>query len=141
MPNATQFTAGWILFSESLNNRIVNPVVLALMGALCPIPFLHPQYPARSVSVSITTSGAINILYGCEITLDHGYIALGCDEVDGRIEASAALSAAHVGVPHHAGGLHDDLPLAGGVTATPRARDPHARTPPFGQCSEIARAP
>ena len=43
-------------------------------GTLCPIPFLHPQYPARSVSVSITTSGDINILYGDEITLDHGYI-------------------------------------------------------------------
>ena len=43
-------------------------------GTLCPIPFLHPQYPARSASVSITTSGDINILYGGEITVDHGYI-------------------------------------------------------------------
>lgn len=43
-------------------------------GTLCSIPFLHPQYPARSVSVSITTSGDINILYGDEITLDHGYV-------------------------------------------------------------------
>ncbi|MBM6699929.1 hypothetical protein H7U32_06335 [Bifidobacterium pullorum subsp. saeculare] len=43
-------------------------------GTLCPIPFLHPQYPERSVSVSISASGDINILYGGEITLDHGCI-------------------------------------------------------------------
>ena len=56
--------------------RIVRISGMAVLGSgtLCPIPFLHPQYPARSVSVSITTSGDINILYGDEITLDHGYI-------------------------------------------------------------------
>lgn len=43
-------------------------------GTLCPIPFLHPQYPARSVSVSVATSGDINILYGDEVTVASGYI-------------------------------------------------------------------
>lgn len=53
--------------------RISGMAVLG-SGTLCPIPFLHPQYPDRSVSVSITTSGDINILYGNGTTLDHGYV-------------------------------------------------------------------
>ena len=57
-------------------DRIMRISGMAVLGSgtLCPIPFLHPQYPARSVSVSITTSGDINILYGDEVTLASGYL-------------------------------------------------------------------
>ena len=57
-------------------DRIVRISGMAVLGSgtLCPIPFLHPQYPARSVSGSITTSGDINILYGDEVTLASGYL-------------------------------------------------------------------
>ena len=53
--------------------RISGMTVLG-SGTLCPIPFLHPQYPMRAVSVSIAASGDINILYGDEVTLTSGYL-------------------------------------------------------------------
>ena len=53
--------------------RISGMTVLG-SGTLCPIPFLHPQYPMRAVSVSIAASGDINILYGDELTLTSGYL-------------------------------------------------------------------
>lgn len=57
-------------------DRIVRISGMAVLGSgtLCPIPFLHPQYPMRAVSVSIATSGDINILYGDEVTLASGYL-------------------------------------------------------------------
>lgn len=56
-------------------DRIVRISGMAVLGSgtLCPIPFLHPQYPARSVSVSVATSGDISILYGDEVTIASGY--------------------------------------------------------------------
>lgn len=53
--------------------RISGMTVLG-SGTLCPIPFLHPQYPMRAVSVSIAASGDINILYGDGVTLTSGYL-------------------------------------------------------------------
>lgn len=57
-------------------DRIVGISGMTVLGSgtLCPIPFLHPQYPMRAVSVSIATSGDISILYGDEVTLTSGYL-------------------------------------------------------------------
>lgn len=45
-------------------------------GSTVPVPFLHPNYQNRGVSVSIGTSGQVYILYGSENTLQGGYITV-----------------------------------------------------------------
>ena len=43
-------------------------------GTLVPIPFVHPSYPNRSVSVSIATNGSIAVLNGNEISISSGFV-------------------------------------------------------------------
>jgi hypothetical protein len=43
-------------------------------GTLVPIPFVHPIYPNRSVSVSIATNGSIAVLNGNEISISSGFV-------------------------------------------------------------------
>ena len=43
-------------------------------GTLVPIPFVHPSYPNRSVSVNIATNGSIAVLNGNEISISSGFV-------------------------------------------------------------------
>lgn len=43
-------------------------------GTITPIPFIHPNYPNRSVSFSIDTNGNINVVNGTEITIASGFL-------------------------------------------------------------------
>ena len=43
-------------------------------GSLVPIPFVHPSYPNRSVSVSIATNGSITVHNGSEISISSGFV-------------------------------------------------------------------
>jgi hypothetical protein len=43
-------------------------------GTLVPIPFLHPSYPNRSVSLSIDAAGNVAFFYGSEVGISSGFI-------------------------------------------------------------------
>jgi hypothetical protein len=43
-------------------------------GSMVPIPFLHPSYPNRGVSISINESGDLTILFGNEVSIKSGFI-------------------------------------------------------------------
>lgn len=53
--------------------RISGMAVLG-SGTLVPIPFVHPSYPNRSVSVNIATNGSIAVLNGNEISISSGFV-------------------------------------------------------------------
>ena len=59
-------------------NNISHVYGVALLGSgsTIPLPFIHPEYPNRGASFSISTSGQVYILYGSENTLQRGHITI-----------------------------------------------------------------
>lgn len=77
-----------ITFGSVAKNTVVGTVpnvgnishaygmVLLGSGSTVPLPFLHPDYPNRAASFSISASGQIFMLYGSENTLQSGRITV-----------------------------------------------------------------